>query len=526
MSTVDAQGKTKPRAATGLRADAHILAMRHICKQYPGVVALDDVNLALLPGEIRGLIGENGAGKSTLMKVLSGVIEPSAGHVFFRGEPAHSRWRNVAQAQRAGIVMIHQELNLVDDLSVADNIFLGQEQTLGGLVRTRRQRTQATALLQRLRAQVDPRDRVADISLAQKQLVEIAKALAHNARILIMDEPTAVLSGHEIHALFDLMAQLRKEGVTILYISHILSEVLAVCDRITVMRDGKIVRTLGRAKVNQVTESQLASMMVGRPMSDYFPPRESHPPTVLMSIRGLCSGKHVQDVSLNICCGEILGLAGLVGAGRTELGETIAGLRRRDAGTMEMEGEELKISAPADAVAQGIAYLSEDRKGCGLALGMSTSDNIVMVSLKRYSLLGLLLVDKQRRATQRYIEQLKIKVADADDPVSELSGGNQQKVALAKWLETHPKVLILDEPTRGVDIGAKEEIYRLIRSLARTGMACLLISSEFNELLGMCHRIGVMRQGRLVGMVGMVAGDGETATEETLMHLAAGIVKR
>lgn len=492
-----------------------ILDIRDVCKEFPGVQALRDVSLRLQSGEVHGLIGENGAGKSTLMKILAGVYEPTSGTVLFRGRAV--RWRGVAESQRGGIAMIHQEFNLVDELSAAENIFLGRERSRFGFVRRSELREEAGELLQRLNSSIEPDQPVRDLSVAEKQLVEIAKAISCNASVLIMDEPTAVLTARETESLFGLIEQLRSQGVTIVYISHILPEVLRICDRITVMRDGQVVRTLGADEVKSVNEKQLASMMVGRPMADHFPPRGTPSNRVLLRVTDVSSGQHVRGVSLEVREGEIVGLAGLVGAGRTELAEAIAGLRKRDGGSVEIAGNRLRAVRPADAVGAGIAYLSEDRKGTGLTLDMNVIENVVMVSLRRYSR-GLLLASRQREAARRYVKKLGIRVADLGDPVQKLSGGNQQKVALAKWLETNPRILILDEPTRGVDIGAKEEIYRLIKGLTDSGMGCLMISSELNELLGMCHRIAVMREGRLMGIV-----DGAAASEESLMHLAAGV---
>ncbi len=495
-----------------------ILDIRDLRKEFPGVQALSDVSLKLESGEVHGLIGENGAGKSTLVKILAGVYPPTSGAVVFRGKAV--RWRSVAQSQRGGIAMIHQEFNLVDELSVVENIFLGRERSQFGFVRLSELRKEARELLARLNANIDPDQPVRDLSVAEKQLVEIAKAISCSASVLIMDEPTAVLTARETESLFGLISQLRSQGVTIIYISHILREVLRICDRITVMRDGKVVRTLPPDEVGSANEKRLASMMVGRPLADHFPPRGTPSDRLLLRVSDVSSDQRVRGVSLDVREGEIVGLAGLVGAGRTELAEAIAGLRRRGGGCVEVAGSRLRGARPADAVRAGIAYLSEDRKATGLTLDMSITENVVMVSLRRYSR-GLLLASKQNDVARQYVKKLGIKVADIRDPVQRLSGGNQQKVALAKWLETNPRILILDEPTRGVDIGAKEEIYRLIKSLTDSGMGCLMISSEFNELLGMCHRIAVMREGQLMGIV-----DGAAATEESLMHLAAGVGER
>ena len=493
-----------------------ILQVQNLRKEFPGVLALaGDGSLCLFSGEVYGLVGENGAGKSTLMKILAGVYQPDGGQILMRAREV--RWKNVPQAQRHGVVMIHQEFNLVDELSVAANIFLGREKTRAGVLRQKSQRQQAATLLQRLHADIDPRQRVADLSVAQKQLVEIAKAISCEASLLIMDEPTAVLTQHETQALFELIGQLRQSGVTIIYISHILPEVLRICDRLSVMRDGRLVRQLDETQLKQTTEKELASMMVGRPMADHFPPRQPCHGSTILKVTDLSGANKVSHINLELRRGEILGLAGLVGAGRTELGEMLCGIRPSDSGLIELEGKSLSLRCPADGLHAHLAYLSEDRKGSGLTLAMSMAQNTVMASLRKY---GRVFVSRRKQnATARgFVRQMRIKVADIAAPVGELSGGNQQKVALAKWMDTQPRVLILDEPTRGVDIGAKEEIYRLIRDLAAQGMACLLISSEFNELLGMCHRIGVMRNGHLAAMV-----DATSATEESLMHLAAGV---
>ena len=495
-----------------------ILEVRNIDKEFPGVRALKSVSLAFRAGEVHGLVGENGAGKSTLMRIMAGAEHPTRGEMLLAGERVS--WRGaggVAKAQRAGIAMIHQELNLVDELSVAENIFLGRESSIAGFVRTGKVRQAAAHLLRQVGSRIDPKALVRDLSVAQRQLVEIAKAVSCRARVLIMDEPTAVLTSSETESLFRLIGRLRQTGVTIIYISHILPEILRICDRLTVMRDGAVVRTLENAQVMQATERQVASLMVGRAMAEYFPGRIAPSGEVVLEVRDLSSEPWVHHASLTIRRGEILGIAGLVGAGRTELAETIAGLRQPTGGEILLHGVPVKVHCSRQAVKNGIAYLSEDRKGKGLSLPMSTSDNIVMVSLKRYSA-GLLRIRKQHQAAQANVKRLRIRVADVRDPVANLSGGNQQKVALAKWLEINPRVLILDEPTRGVDIGAKEEIYKLIQRLAADGMACLMISSELNELLGMCHRIAVMREGRIVATV-----DGGLATEESLMGLAAGV---
>ncbi len=491
------------------------ISTESIVKQFGPTRALDGVTLSFFAGEVHGLIGENGAGKSTLMKILSGVEQATTGLVRVNGEAI--AFRSVAEAERHGIVMIHQEQNLVDELSVADNVHLGRESTRLGFVKKAAAHAATRELLDRLDTPLDPGAKVRTLSIAQKQMVEIAKALSRRASVLIMDEPTAVLTQHETAALFKVIDQLRREGVAIIYISHILKDVLQLCDRVTVLRDGTNVAHIEPEQMKEATEQQLASLMVGRPMGKHFPPRAQVLGELVLKVDDLSVPDVVEHASFEVRAGEILGFAGLIGAGRTELAEAIAGLRKRSTGTIHMHGKPVKISSPRDAVRAGIAYLSEDRKGSGLTLGMSIVENTTLVSLRRYTH-GLISKRAELAATNRHIQQLHIKAGNARAAVATLSGGNQQKVALAKWLETEPKLLIVDEPTRGVDVGAKEEIYRLIRSLTENGMACMLISSELNEVLGMSDKIAVMRDGVIVTT--LVTTE---ATEERIMHAAAGV---
>ncbi len=491
-----------------------MISVYSLSKQFGSVRALDNVSLELRPGEVHGLVGENGAGKSTLMKILSGVEQPTSGELRIKSNPAvlHS----VLDALKRGIVMIHQELNLVDELSVADNIFLGREPARFGIVDRAHCEAESRRLLDRIGHKLDPTRRVRTLSIADKQMVEIAKALSYDASVLIMDEPTATLTQHESEALLNLIDQLRKTGVTIVFISHILPQVLHISDRITVLRDGKFVTTLDSETVRKTTERELAGLMVGRPMTEYFPPRKPHSEKIVFSVEEISVPGLVDSVSFDVREGEIFGLAGLIGAGRTETAEAIVGLRNKSGGKINLHGVPVQIASPVDATRLGIAYLPEDRKDAGLTLNMSIIDNTTLVSLPRYSRV-LLDRDAQQRATQEHATRLRLRAGALGDAVRTLSGGNQQKVLLAKWLEIAPKVLIVDEPTRGVDIGAKEEIYHLLQELAAQGMACVMISSEMNELIGMCHRIGVMRGGHLVTIL-----DGQTATEEQIIH-AAGL---
>jgi len=490
-----------------------VFEVRGLTKRFPAVCALDEVSLAFAPGEVHGVIGENGAGKSTLMKLLSGVYAPTSGEIRAQGKPIH--FRNPGEAIAAGIVMIHQELNLVDELSVADNIFLGRERTRGLTLDRETTRKEAARALQQVSAPFTPEVRVGDLSIAGKQLVEIAKAISYEARLIIMDEPTAVLSERETSALFALIADLRAKGVTVLFVSHILTELVAVCDRITVLRDGRFVATLDAKSTHP---AELARLMVGRDLEDVFPvknPPPSQPPA--LEVKGLAAAPMVQEFNLEIGPGEIVGLAGLVGSGRTEAAEAIVGLRPRTSGTIRQNGAAVSIRNARDAMRHRIAYVSEDRKGCGLVLPMDTTQNVTLANLRAYAK-PVLDAKSERQSAEGWVRKLGIRVGDLSEPVSSLSGGNQQKVAVAKWLETQPEVLILDEPTRGIDIGAKREMYALIHDLAAQGMACLVISSEMPELIGLCHRVLVLREGRVMGELAA-----EEITEEAIMLLAAAV---
>ena len=495
--------------ATDTSTNKVAVEFRGVGRTFPGVVALEGVSLEVAVGEVHAVIGENGAGKSTLMKLLSGLHQPTSGEIRVGGKVVGIG--SPAAAQGMGIAMIHQELNLVEELSVAENIYLGREKTRLGLIDRGAQEAASAKLMETLRCPgILPTIRCGDLSIAQRQMVEIAKALSCGARVIIMDEPTAVLSVREIGALFEVIARLQADGVTVFYISHLLDEVLRVSDRITVLRDGRKVTTLGREEVKSATAKTLANLMVGRPMEQYFPERKVCGEEVVLEVRGLSVGRaggDVQGVSFEVRRGEIFGLAGLIGAGRTEVGEGIAGLRKVLAGEVRVRG------------GGSVAYLSEDRKGTGLTLGMNVRENTTLASLGKHTSrwTGWVGRGSEVAVTRGHVESMRIRTAGIERRVDTLSGGNQQKVALAKWLETGPSVLIVDEPTRGVDIGAKEQMYKLIQDLTQGGMACVLISSELNEVLGMCHRIGVMRSGRLAAIL-----DGATATEQLVMQHAAG----
>ncbi len=483
------------------------LEVQNIVMQFPAVRALDGVSIAFGEGEVHGIVGENGAGKSTLMKILSGVQHATSGSLILDGAPI--RLTGVRDALGRGIAMIHQELNLVDDLTVAENVFLGRELTKGGLLDRDQMIRETQKYLDQVHAAFAPTAKVGELSIAGKQLVEIAKAVAANASILIMDEPTAVLSDPEAESLFALIARLKEKGVTVLYISHRLIEVCEICDRITVLRDGTWVESLDAKSANP---AELARLMVGRSLQDFYPNKVSAPetPPILEFI-------HVGGASLSVSPGEIVGLAGLVGAGRTELAEALIGVRPIGAGEIRVSGKTVQIRSPKEAMEHGIAYVSEDRKGLGLLVTLSVVSNVTMANLRGY---GKWILDhkKEIESALAWKKELDVRVGDLESSIDSLSGGNQQKIAIAKWLETKPKVLILDEPTRGVDVGAKREMYNLIQHLAQEGMACILISSELPEIIGMCHRAIVMREGMIMGEL-----KGASLTEEAVMRLAAGV---
>lgn len=485
--------------------------------QFPAVRALDGVSFAVNKGEVFGIVGENGAGKSTLMKVLSGLQTPTAGSVCLDGVE-HAGISSVSEATHLGIAMIHQELNLVNQLSIAANLYLGRELRHGAILDDRAMIASAEQYLSRVQGTsgtLNGSTIVGGLSIAQKQLVEIAKALSYEAQILIMDEPTAVLGEQDCEALFEIMAALKAQGVTVLYISHRLAEVERLCDRVAVLRDGALVALKNRG---EFTQHDLANLMVGRELEDVFPERQTVPAAEpLLEVLDLSDHELLRNISLQIRPGEIVGLAGLVGAGRTELGECMVGLRPISDGSLKMGEEVFVPRSPKMAGEKGIVYVTEDRKEAGLFLERSSVENLTIANLRQY-VAPVLKSGLEESSMKKWTEVLDIKIGNPRAPILFLSGGNQQKVCIAKWLELKPKLIILDEPTRGVDVGAKAEIYRLIHDLAAEGMACLTISSELNELLGLCHRILVMRNGEIVDEV-----QGETMTEERVMASASGV---
>ena len=497
-----------------------VLEMRNISKRFHGVPALQNVDLTLYPGEVHALMGENGAGKSTLMKILAGAYAADTGEVRILEQPV--RISNPAEARLAGITLIYQELNVAPNLTVAENIFMGHERTKGGVLLERSQmEREAAEILQTLGAAFRPETRVSSLSIAEQQQVEIARALKDQSRILVMDEPTAALSDRETERLFEIIRRLRSDGIAIIYISHRMDEVYALADRVSVLRDGEYVGSLTQS---EISSERLVQMMVGRPLQDFYETRSngrSAQAAPLLEVIGLTDGHKVQPASFTLYAGEILGLSGLVGAGRTELARLIFGADPKTGGEIRLEGRRLNISSPNEAIAAGIAYVPEDRKDSGLFLEMSSRKNITMNVLGNEATAGVMNGNRLRQIAAAAIEQLGIRLASPSIRAMDLSGGNQQKLLIARWLAIKPKVLLLDEPTRGVDIGAKSEIYRIISDLAAQGVAILMISSELPEIVGMSDRVLVMREGHLMGEVG--GATGEAITQENIMAYATGV---
>lgn len=489
-----------------------ILTMKEIDKSFPGVHALDHVNLEVRRGEVHALMGENGAGKSTLMKVLTGIYKKDSGTIIYEGKEVE--YHNTKEAQDAGIIIVHQELNMLSHLTVAQNIFIGREFKKGLGIDDKRMNDETEKLFQKLNMDIDPRQLMGNLTVGKQQMCEIAKAISHEAKIIVFDEPSAALTETEIEELFKIIRDLREKGLGIVYISHRMDEIKVITDRITVMRDGTYVGTL---ITDESTKNDIINMMVGRVIYEEPKTKSAVPEDapVVLKVDHLNAGKMVQDVSFELHKGEILGFSGLMGAGRTETARALFGADPIESGDIYIEGKKVIIKNPQDAVKNGIGYLSEDRKRYGIVVQKTLTENTTMASMDDYMQGIFIDKKKEREVAQKYVDSLATKTPSVDQLVVNLSGGNQQKVVIAKWLTRNCDILIFDEPTRGIDVGAKNEIYKLINQLAKEGKAIIMISSEMTEILRMSDRIVVMCEGKKTGEI-----DISEATQENIMNLA------
>lgn len=467
-----------------------VLKMQNISKSFPGVKALDDVHLNVYAGEVMALLGENGAGKSTLMKILSGVYKKDAGSIIYKGQEIEVS--SPAESTRMGIAIIHQELNLIDHMKVYENVYLGREITNSlGILNKSEMIKNTKKVLDKLNIDINPNDKVGSLSIAQQQMVEIAKALLVDANIIILDEPTDTLTDNEADVLFSIVNELKEQKIGIVFISHKLDEIFKICDRVTVLRDGKFI---DERLVSEIDEDLIIKMMVGRDLEEQYPHVDVEGKEMLR-LENL-KNKYIDDVSFTVNSGEIVGISGLVGAGRTELAKTIYGAYKLDSGSIYLDGEALNIKSPKDALDKGIVYVSEDRKGESLIISMGVTENITLSALNKFIKKLAISNSKERKAAKDYVERIRIKTPNLKQKVKNLSGGNQQKVAIAKSLLTEPKLLILDEPTRGIDVGARREIYEILNDIKKENKAIMIISSDMQEVLGVCDRIIVMNDGR------------------------------
>ncbi len=494
---------------------SEILAMRHVTKTYPGVKALDDVSVVFQEGEVHAVVGENGAGKTTLMKILYGMLPADSGEILYRGRSVTIH--RPRDAQTIGISMIHQELNPIKDLTVAENMFVGRYPTKGGFVDWRAMNSQSQELFDHWNVNFNPKRKVRDLSTAQMQLLDILKAISYDAKLIIMDEPTSALTEHEVLKLFSFIEELKSKGITIIVITHKLDEVFQIADRVTVLRDGQRIST---CTIEELNRDKLISMMVGREISNVYPKREYQKQEAVLTVRNLNRGSKVKDVSFQLNRGEILGFAGIVGAGRTETLRCVFGLDRIESGEIELEGKRIQIRETRDAIKNGIAMVTENRKEDGLVLCRTIMENAVLPSTFINSKYGILRKRLESGKAETECKKLQVKTPSYKKIVNQLSGGNQQKVIIAKWLMMSPKIMILDEPTRGIDVGAKSEIYRIMNDLTGQGVSVIMISSDMEEIIGMADRILVMCEGRISGELKR----GEY-TQEKILEYAAKVTK-
>ncbi len=491
----------------------YILSLENIRKTFPGVTALDNVTFRAEAGEIHALVGENGAGKSTLMKIIAGIYSPDNGSIRLGGNIVEIS--SPGKAQSLGIGMIHQELALVPYLTVGQNIYLGREphRYLKAFIDWKKLYNMAEEQLGALKLEVDPKTFVIDIPIAQQQMVEVAKALSINAKIIIMDEPTSALTDKETRILFGVMRSLKEQGITIIYISHRLEEIFEIADRVTVLRDGLHIAT---SLISDLSQDDIVRMMVGRELGDLYPKNTIPQENCILEVKNLSSGKLLKDINFHLNKGEVLGISGLIGAGRTELARAIFGIDSFDSGEIFIDGTKVSINSPGEAIRMGLGFLTEDRKEQGLFMGMSVRENITIGVLKKFSTFGFPSFRKLKILAGKFIKQMNIRTPNVNQKVKNLSGGNQQKVLIARWLNLNPGILILDEPTRGIDVGAKAEIYALIDRLAGEGVGIILISSELPEIIGISDRIIVIRQGEITGEFTR-----EEVTQDKIMQCAA-----
>ncbi len=488
----------------------YILTLKNITKEFPGVKALDDVTINIERGTIHGLVGENGAGKSTLIKVLAGIYQPNKGEIILDGKPC--RFNSPIEARRAGISVVHQEIKLAEPLSVAENMFLGNVQLKNGLVDWKGMRRRAREIVEDLGMDIDINAQVSSLTVAKKQIVEIMHAINNNSRILIMDEPSAVLTDRELEVMFRIVKQLRDEGITIIYISHRLDEIFGLCSNVSVLRDGCHIDTIPVASVDR---QGLINMMVGREMGQEYPKEVGNVGGTILEVKNLSRGI-LQDISFEVKSGEVFGISGLVGAGRTELARAILGIDKPESGEVYVRGKKVHYRTFADAIRDGLGLIPEDRKIQGLVQIMSVKRNTTLVNMKRVLRAGVISSSLEEKLSKEYADKLHVVTPSMETEVQYLSGGNQQKVVIAKWLFQNSEILFLDEPTRGIDVGAKAEIYRLINRMAKEGKTIIMISSEMPELLGMCDRIMVMHEGHKMGEL-----NAAEATQEKIMALCS-----
>lgn len=492
-----------------------ILSMKNITKLYPGVKALDNVSIDIQAGEVHAIMGENGAGKSTLMKVLNGIISANSGEIWFEGKKVTIR--NPRDARELGISMIMQELNPIKDLTVAENMFVGRYPTKHGLVDWKATYEQCSLLFEHWKVDYDPHQKVRTMSTAEIQMLEILKAISYDAKLIIMDEPTSAITEKEVQKLFSFITELKSRGITIIIITHKIDEVFVIADRVSVLRDGQYI---GTSDIRSLDRNHLISMMVGREITNVYPRREKVSTEPVLSVKNLSRGRKVNNISFDLKKGEILGFAGIVGAGRTETLRCIFGLDRKQSGTISMENKELEITSPRDAIKNGIVMVTESRKEDGLVLCRSILENTILPSTFINSNHGFLDKKKEYALASEMCKRLRVKTPSYNKIVNQLSGGNQQKVIIAKWLLMDPKVLILDEPTRGIDVGSKSEIYQIMNELTEQGVSIIMISSDMEELIGMSDRIIVMCEGRISGEL-----QKEEVTQEKILEYAAEVQK-